>query len=138
MRTYHLADDAELQTAIEAYFAEHPELNPDRVSVELAIDHDWVPDETSKYRAVGHVVIDPPAVPLHAVRASVSLDQAGQAAFHAYALLNDHTNHTMDAAEPWENQGQQVRQGFRAAADAVAMLCGVTLGDVLGDAPQGQ
>lgn len=132
MRTYHLPNDDALQTAIEAYFAEHPELNPERVSVELRQEGDGT------YRGTGHVVIDPPAVPLHAVRASVSLDQAGQAAFHAYALLNDHTNHTMDAAEPWENQGQQVRQGFRAAADAVAMLCGVTLGDVLADAPQGQ
>jgi hypothetical protein len=132
---YHVQDDGEMQVAVAAYFEEHPELNPERVSVELAVDPDWVPNETPKYRAVGHLVV--PAPPGYAAgtpeqTADIPLEELAKVAFDAYAAQLSHANHTMDVAEGWRNQGAEVKDGFAAAAHAVQDR---VLGRPLLDAP---
>lgn len=116
-------DQEAIDTAIAAYFADNPELNPERVSVELR------PTSTGGYEAVGYKVVDMPGIPaVLEERKQPTTDQLAEDAFTAYAAQLSHTNHTMDVAEGWSNQGDEIRAGFLAAAAAVRdRIAGVQL-----------
>jgi len=119
MKRYHLAvepdEQEEIDHAIERYFADHLEQNPERVSVVLrAVD-----DGT--YEALGHTVVGTGAPIEQPVEKPVDipLELLAEDAFIAYANRLSHANHTMDVAEGWANQGDEIRAGFTAAAQAI-------------------
>lgn len=113
-KKFRLLDESVTDLAIEAYFAEHPELDPMTTSVQLIRDG-------AMYRAVGHETIAQPIAYLAPTAEVQEIDLATLAedAFIAYSNRLNHTNHTMDVAEGWENQGPEVREGFAAAAAAI-------------------
>lgn len=113
-RNYRLLDSEVLDLAIEEYFAFHPDLDPATTSVQLVRDG-------LKYRAIGHETIaQPVGYPVPAAgQVDIPIGQLAEDAFIAYGNRIDWSNHTMDVAEGWENQGPQVVAGFEAAAAAV-------------------
>lgn len=123
-----------IDEAIERYLDEHPELNPAWISVTLV-----GPSPDGEYEATGHVVLnaadvngasEPVILPTADRIAEPTVEELAEAAFGAYANWHGHTNHTMDVAEGWANQGPDVRAGFLAGAKVVRdMLLGQPLPD---------
>jgi hypothetical protein len=106
-----------IDTAVARYLDEHPDLDPDRISVNLRPTSDGL-----GYLADGHTVL---ARAGEADRDEPAIEELARAAFGAYANWHGHTNHTMDVAEGWDNQGPDIVAGFNAAAKVVRdMLLG--------------
>lgn len=118
-----------IDTAIDRYFEQHPELNPAWISVGLRPTGDEL-----GYEATGHTVLNAAAaIPVVLEqREEPTIETLAEAAFGAYANWHGHTNHTMDVAEGWANQGPDVRAGFLAGAKVVRDML---LGQPLPDAP---
>lgn len=123
-----VADQDAIDAAVVAYLEEHPELNPAWVSVELVHTSDG-------YRATGHTVLNAAAA-IPVALEEPTIEALAEAAFGAYANWHGHTNHTMDVAEGWGNQGPEVRAGFQAGAKVVRdMLLGQPAPDTTPSTP---